>query len=259
MHPEYIVPEQLSGIDGLVALQTTRKGGVSPAPFLSLNLGRNTGDRPENVRENTLRLCRSLGIYPEQLAGSDQVHGTEVLHVREPGFHKGYDALVTSACAVYLCIFTADCFPVLLFDPKNRAVAAVHAGWKGTAGGIVMKTIAFMRQLFGTDPAGLVAWIGTGISQAEYEVDAAVAGQFPAADRLQADQDGKKFFLDLAAANSAQLAEAGVPATHTGRSPFCASRDKDMFYSYRRDAGLTGRMASIIGLTSPRQRLDRPL
>ncbi|MCF8382189.1 MAG: peptidoglycan editing factor PgeF [Chlorobium sp.] len=248
MQPEYIVPGIFSGIDDLVALQTTRKGGVSPPPFGSLNLGRNTEDSMENVRENTAALCRALQIAPERLAGSDQVHGTGVLHARRPGCYRGYDALVTASRDVYLCIFTADCFPVLLCDPENRAVAAIHAGWKGTAGAIVAKTIELMQQQFHSNPGNLFAWIGTGISQPSYEVDMAVAAQFPSAHHIPAAHEKKKALLDLGGANRTQLLGAGVPERQIESSPFCASGDSELFYSYRRDAGRTGRMASIIGL-----------
>lgn len=247
MKPEYIAPGIFSGIDDLVALQTTRKGGVSPDPFGTLNLGRNTEDSMENVRENTAAICRALQITPERLACSDQVHGSEVLHARQPGVYRGYDALVTASRDIYLCIFTADCFPVLLFDPENRVVAAVHAGWKGSAGHIVVKTLERMRQQFHSDPRRVLAWIGTGISQAAYEVDLAVARQFPAVYGTASPQENK-MLLDLGGANRAQLLDAGVPERQIESSPFCASGDSELFYSYRRDAGRTGRMASIIGL-----------
>lgn len=251
MPPEmYITPRLFCGTDNLVALQTTRKGGVSPEPFGTLNLGRNTADLPENVQENTERLCRSAGLSSDRLAASDQVHGTAICHVRQPGVRNGFDALVTAERDVFLCVFTADCFPVLLFDPQNRAVAAIHAGWKGTAGNIVPKTIAAMTERFGTAPRELIAWIGTGISQAEYEVSEEVAERFPSAHCRAVGEHGQKVLLDLAAANAAQLIGAGVPGKQIERSPFCSSRDSGLFYSYRRDAGKTGRMATIIGLTS---------
>ncbi|NTU86669.1 MAG: peptidoglycan editing factor PgeF [Chlorobiaceae bacterium] len=248
MQPEYIVPGIFSGIDDLVALQTTRRGGLSPAPFESLNLGRNTGDSTENVRANTDVLCRAVQIAPERIVCSDQVHGTSVLHARQPGFYPGYDALVTANSNIFLCIFTADCYPVLLFDPENLAVAAVHAGWKGTAGGIVAKTIDLMQLQFHSNPGNLLAWIGTGISQPAYEVDMSVAEQFPSAHRMPSDPEKKKALLDLCGANRTQLLDAGVPARQIESSPFCAAGDSDLFYSYRRDAGRTGRMGSIIGL-----------
>lgn len=255
---EYVVPALFGDVENLLALQTTKRGGISPAPFESLNLGRNTADNPKHVDENTRRLCQLLDIKPEQLAGSEQVHGTAILHVLSPGFSYGYDALVTKELGVYLCIFTADCFPVLLCDTQTMAVAAIHAGWKGTAGGIVTKTVLFMQEQFGTNPENLLAWVGTGISQAAYEVDAAVAGWFDSAYLMPSPGDTGKYNLDLAGANRSQLLDAGIPPSRIECSAFCSSHDADLFYSYRRDAGNTGRMLSMIGLTADQDRQDRP-
>ncbi|WP_041465795.1 peptidoglycan editing factor PgeF [Chlorobium limicola] len=251
MLPEYLVPGIFSGINNLVALQTTRNGGASPAPFNSLNFGKNTGDSAGNIRQNTVALCRSLNIAPDTLAGSDQVHGTKLLHVRQPGFYSGYDALATAEQGIYLCIYTADCFPVLLFDPVNRAAAAIHAGWKGTACMIVPKTITFMQQRFRSNPDDILAWIGTGISQAAYEVEFAVADNFSPAHYKATPSDNGKYLLDLAGANLEQLLRSGVPEKQIETSTFCSSRDSNLFFSYRRDAGKTGRMVSLIGLTPP--------
>ncbi|MBM3163474.1 MAG: peptidoglycan editing factor PgeF [Chlorobi bacterium] len=257
MRPEHIVPGIFSGAENLLALQTTRRGGVSPAPFESLNLGKATGDDAGNIASNTSALCNHVGIVPERLACSDQVHGTEVLHVRQPGFYPGYDAFVTSCPDIYLCVFTADCFPVLLHDAENQAIAAIHAGWRGTAGGIVIKTVEAMRRLFNSRPEDITAWIGTGISQAAYEVDASVAGNFPADHCIPSRAGGEKFLLDLAGVNKKQLVDTAVAQTRIECSSFCAFLDRDLFYSYRRDAGRTGRMASIIGITPGRKMQDR--
>jgi YfiH family protein len=246
---EFIVPELFSNVGNLVALQTTRAGGISPAPFASLNLGRNTPDRPEHVAENTRRLCRLLRIEPDRLAGSDQVHGTRICNVLSPGFFEGYDALVTNTRNIYLCIFTADCFPVLLFDPETMAVAAIHAGWKGTAGGIAAKTVGMMQELFGSSPENLLAWIGTGISQAAYEIDSPVAKSFSNEHLIPSPGKAGKFMLDLAGANRSQLLGSGLLPSRIECSVHCSARDEALFYSYRRDEGRTGRMASIIGIT----------
>jgi len=254
---EYIVPELFGDIENLVALQTTRRGGISPAPFDGLNLGRNTADNLTNIEENTLKLCGLLDIKPDQLAGSDQVHGTEILHAISPGFFSGYDALVTNEKDIFLCVFTADCYPVLLCDTKTMTVAAIHSGWKGAAGGIVTKTVLFMQERFGTDPRNLLAWIGTGIAQSAYEVDAAVAEAFDSEHLAPSLRQTRKFNLDLAGANRRQLLDAGIPPSRIECSAFCSSADAGLFYSYRRDAGITGRMASIIGVTTRRSLQDQ--
>ncbi|TCD48170.1 peptidoglycan editing factor PgeF [Chlorobium sp. N1] len=242
----FITPRTFPEDGQVLALQSTRRGGVSPEPWRSLNLGNNTGDEPERVRRNMRLLSAAAGFDPLRTVGSVQVHGTEVLHARQPGRHEGYDAFITDTPDLWLCIFTADCLPVLFYDPEHRAVGAAHAGWQGTAGEIAAKTLDAMRRAFGTRPGACRAWIGTGISGGEYEVGEEVAGRFP--ERCSAPASGGKRLLDLAAANHLQLVRIGVCEEHIERSPYCSKRDDRLFYSYRRDNGQTGRMASVIGI-----------
>ncbi len=250
MIPEYIVPDCFRGYQGLIALQSTRKGGVSNGEYSSLNLGGNTGDRPDLVDENTRRLCSAAGIKLEQLVRSDQVHGTEILFAEKPGRYHGYDSLITDKNNLFLCIFTADCYPVLIYDPRHNASGAIHAGWKGTAGQIVVKTLAAMTHRFQSIPAECLAYIGTGISASAYEVEREVAKEFPpdTSKRSPFSPDEEKYLLDLGMVNYRQLLASGVPASNIERSPFCSSGDKDLFFSYRRDQGITGRMVSLIGV-----------
>ncbi len=250
MMPHYMVPGCFRPHPGLVALQSTRNGGVSNGDYCSLNLGNNTGDRMELVDENTRRLCAAAGIPPEQLVRSDQVHGTEILFAEKPGRYRGYDSLVTDKKNLYLCIFTADCYPVLIYDPLHNASGAIHAGWKGSAGQIVVKTLAAMTRRFQSIPAECLAFIGTGISANAYEVDKEVAQQFPpeASKRSLCSPDEEKYLLDLDMVNYRQLLASGIPASNIERSPFCTYGDQELFYSYRRDQGKTGRMVSLIGV-----------
>lgn len=249
--PQYIVPDSFRGYRGLTALQSTRAGGVSDGNFSSLNLGSNTGDMPRNIDENTRRLCAAGGIDQGMLVSSDQVHGTEILYAEKPGRYPGYDAFITDRKNLFLCIYTADCYPVLLYDPRHKASGAAHAGWKGSAGRIVIKTIEAMKRSFNSRPSECLAFIGTGISAEAYEVGREVAGEFPPAYRqrsLHPDEE-EKYLLDLGMVNYSQLLEAGVPASNIDRSPFCSFRDRNLFFSYRRDQGKTGRMVSIIGFS----------
>lgn len=250
--PEVLTPIIFSRFTGLVALQSTRKGGKSTGDYASLNLGNNTGDEPELVRQNTLRLCTSAGITPDMLVSSIQVHGTEILHAEAPGRYEGYDAFITDKKDLYLCIFTADCFPVLLYDPQHEAVGAVHAGWKGSAGNIVIKTLAAMQTSFGSIPGECLAWIGTGISGRHYEVGREVASAFNDDDWQLSPEgaDEEKYLLDLGKVNFRQLLAAGVPASNIECSPHCSFSRSDLFYSYRRDNGHTGRMVTLIGISS---------
>jgi hypothetical protein len=248
--PKYIIPDCFLEFSQLIALQTTRSGGVSHEPYSSLNLGINTEDCPQQVHENNLRLCTTVGINPERIVSSEQVHGTEILYAETPGRYYGYDAFITDRKNLYLCIYTADCYPVLLFDPYHNAVGAVHAGWKGSAGRIVMKTIEHMQTKFNSIPAECFAFIGTGISAEAYEVGPEVAKEFPQkhCQHSTLSQNEKKYMLDLSMVNYQQLIASGIPALNIERSPYCSYRDSDLFFSYRRDNGKTGRMASIIGI-----------
>jgi hypothetical protein len=250
MPPEYIVPHCFHQFSQLIALQSTRTGGISNGPYSSLNLGSNTEDSAENVHLNTLRLCSAIGIDPERMVSSVQVHGTEILAADKPGRHKGFDALITDKKNLFLCIFTADCYPVLIFDPRHQAAGAVHAGWKGSAGHIVMKTIAAMQKNFNSIPGECFAWIGTGISADAYEVGLEVAREFPPENwrRSTFSEENDTYMLDLSLANYQQLLASGIPQSNIERSRFCSFCDSDLFYSYRRDNGKTGRMVSLIGI-----------
>jgi hypothetical protein len=248
--PEYITPHCFRGFNQLLALQSTRRGGVSEGPYSSLNLGLNTGDNPEKVQENTLRLCSATGIIPEKMVSSVQVHGTEILLAEKAGRYNGYDSFITDRKDLFLCIYTADCYPVLIYDPRHHASGAVHAGWKGTAGRIVMKTVAAMQKNFNAIPQECFAWIGTGISANAYEVGLEVAREFPPENLRHSRLSEDKYMLDLSQANCRQLLDSGIPGSQIERSQFCSCHDSGMFFSYRRDNGNTGRMVSLIGVRS---------
>ncbi|NTU67819.1 MAG: peptidoglycan editing factor PgeF [Chlorobiaceae bacterium] len=246
--PHLIEPEIFRRFPGLIALQTTRKGGVSEPPFESLNLGRNTDDDPACVRANHEGLCRHLGIPDESLVLTVQVHGTSVCRIGLPGNVSGFDALITDTAGIYIAIGTADCYPVLIHDPEHGASGAVHAGWQGTVGEIVAKTLKAMAESFGTRPEDCFAWVGTGISGDNYEIGPEVAERFDERYLRPSPGDDGKYLLDLSAANRDQLVKAGLPVVQVECSSWCSSRDQKLFFSYRRDQGRTGRMLSIIGI-----------
>jgi hypothetical protein len=246
--PLLIRPAIFSSVSGVVALQTTRKGGFSQAPFDSLNLGLRTADDSELVRKNLRHLCDHLGLPAESVVLTDQVHGNDICIVDRPGNVTGFDALITDTPGIYPGIVTADCYPVLIHDPEHHASGAVHAGWQGTAGSIAKKTVAAMGASFGTRPEACIAWVGTGISATNYEIGEEVADRFEQR-YLNPSPGGKgRFLLDLSTANRDQLIAAGIPERQVDVSTWCSSRDRELFFSYRRDHGMTGRMLSIIGV-----------
>jgi len=233
----------------LTALQTFRNGGTSPAPWNSLNFGDNTGDNPGRLRQNKAILCNKLGISPRMLATAGQVHGTTISLARTPGHYEECDALITDTAGIFLCIQTADCFPLVIHDPVSRSVGVAHAGWKGSAGKIAAATVRELGTHFGAEAHNCFAWIGAGISGAAYEVSSEVAVRFPK-ECSSPTPDGR-FMLDLAAVNWLQLSDAGIPNQNIESSPYCTFRDNEQFFSHRRDSGKTGRMLTIAGVTPP--------
>jgi polyphenol oxidase len=257
-----ILAESLQRTGAVRAVFTTRGGGVSRGRFESLNLTYGVGDEPDAVSENRRRLRARLGIEPGCLAEAEQVHGTGIAVVRagtgmaQPsspppaGPARGADALVTDRPGLWLVIYAADCVPVLIADPTIPAVAAVHAGWRGTAGGIAPATIARMQAAFGTEPAACVVELGPAIGGCCYEVDRPVARAMEGAPwwPVAAHPTGpERWHLDLRQAIRHQLVEAGVPDDRITTEPYCTACRPDLFFSYRRD-GTTGRMAACIAI-----------
>ena len=240
-------PEIFKNIPGLIAAQSTRHGGVSPAPYRSLNLGKNTADSPEHVAENRRRLCRALGFEPTQLAWSKQVHGAAIQLVEAPGGADGFDALITNTPDVYLSVSVADCTPVLVFDRRNQAVAAIHAGWRGAVAGIVLKTLEKMAGVFGTQGADCLAFVGACIDECSFEVGDEVAAQFANAFK-RFDAERGKYFVDLKKNCAWQLKDFGLPAAQIEVSPYSTVLHNGDYFSHREEAGITGRMLGIIGL-----------
>jgi len=244
---------------GLVHGFSTRRGGLSSGAFTSLNLSLRSGDDPETVRRNRRRLARSLGL--ERLAFADQVHGAEVLRVEGEeaalaalGPVGEGDALVTDRPGVGLVAQTADCTPVLLFDPVRRNVAAVHAGWRGVVAGIVGRTIHVLSTGFGSRAGDLLCVIGPAISRAHYRVGPEVLDAFEGALReLPEEWVGARDAeggagLDVPEAVRSQLVEAGLSPHRIERIPACTFSDP-RFFSCRRAEGTSfGSQGAVIGL-----------
>lgn len=241
---------------GVIAGFTDRHGGVSAPPYATLNLALHVGDDPARVAENRRRAAAAFGVRYESLAGAEQVHGDAIGVVGPPpasGTAVGkYDALVTATPGTTLVVFTADCLPVLLADPKRRVIAAVHGGRRSTLLGLVPKTVACLRERFGTNPRDLVVALGPAARGCCYEVGeverAELAAFRPGDWREYAAPSGHAghWLLDLTGLTRALLAAAGVPAAAVAVYGGCAITDPD-YFSHRRE-GVTGRMGAFIAL-----------
>jgi len=225
---------------------TTRLGGVSSAPWDSFNLASHVGDEPGAVAENRARLMRALGLDTPP-CWLEQVHGVEVLRLTAPIADRRADAAVTAVPGLACVVMVADCVPLLLCSRDGREVAAVHAGWRGLAGGIIARAVAAFR----APPASLLAWIGPCIGATAYvvgnDVRSALCAVTPDAGTCFARAPAG-WHCDLAALAARQLAGAGVGAWTSAGA--CVHADAAHYYSYRRD-GRTGRMAALIWLKSP--------
>jgi hypothetical protein len=223
-------------------LMTTREGGVSQAPWTSLNLGDHVGDDLLQVAANRARLRRQLPAGPGWLR---QVHSARVVELgREP--NPEADASFTRESGQVCAVLTADCLPVLLCDRAGSVVAAAHAGWRGLAGGVLEATVAAMQ----VPPEGILAWMGAAIGPQAFEVgdevrEAFVAQHPQAAAAFASQPTPGKWLADIYQLARIRLAHAGVQAVHGGGR--CTFSEADSFFSYRRD-GVTGRMAALIWL-----------
>ena len=245
---------------GVLAWMSTRQGGVSGAPFDSLNLARSVGghdDAPEAVAENRLRFARAVGAQPVFL---HQVHGIDVVELGRQHLNSGApapvaDASVTTQPGIACAVFAADCLPVLFCTSDGRTVGAAHAGWRGLAAGVLEATCRKLVALSGCAPGEILAWLGPCIGPRCFEVGAdvrtALADQRGAAGDDAAfvpvtRRDGTPGWLaDLPTLARRRLAAAGV--THVEGGQWCTVSEPLRFFSFRRD-GLTGRLAAAVAI-----------
>ena len=224
-------------------LMTTRAGGVSSAPWDSLNLGDHVGDDPTHVSANRAHLRQQLPAEPGWLK---QVHSARVVELGREANPEA-DASFTRQTAQVCAVLTADCLPVLFCDRAGSVVAAAHAGWRGLAVGVLESTVAAMQ----VPPGDVLAWLGAAIGPQAFEVGdevrQAFVAQHPeaAAAFLPHGSAPGKWLADIYQLARIRLNHAGVQAVYGGGR--CTFSEADSFYSYRRD-GVTGRMASLIWL-----------
>ncbi|HBT20096.1 MAG TPA: peptidoglycan editing factor PgeF [Peptococcaceae bacterium] len=242
---------------------TTRKGGVSLPPFNSLNMAFHVGDEKEKVLLNRKIAADALGIPLEEFTSGEQVHGDKVVLVEEEQRGRGAfdlkdvipgaDALITGKKNVALTAFFADCVPIYILCPHDRKIGIAHAGWKGTALGIAGKTVKAMKAAFGVKERDCMAFIGPSIGPCCYTVGENVYMQF--SDHFENKRDDffkklshEKWSLDLWTANKYDLIFSGIEPKNIFVSGLCTCCNENLFFSYRRENGKTGRMAAVFKL-----------
>lgn len=244
--------ESLLGFPNLAHAVTTRHGGVSPAPFHSLNLSAHVGDEPSHVHENLDRLHHALGLERAATVDAGQAQADRVAHVTdaERGTRiKGVDGLITNRRNLPLMLRFADCVPIVLYDPKNQAIGIAHAGWRGTVSKVLTNTVQAMGETFGTRPRDLIACIGPSIGPCCYEIGGDVREKveqaYPGTSDLLLTENGSTR-LNLWEANASQLRALG--AGQVEMAGVCTADSTHDFYSWRRENANTGRFAALIAL-----------
>lgn len=248
---EYLTAENIAATHCF----TTRRGGVSTGALESLNIGLHRGDDPENVVKNYDILAKALDFDASKLVLTRQTHSDIVRVVTAADCngldHHQYpesDALVTNTPGVGLVIFTADCTPILFHDPVTGAVGAVHAGWRGTASGIVKKAVEAMANTYGCRAENICAAIGPNIGPCCFETDRDVPEAMLAAfgdDALPFIREkGQKFYVNLKELNALWLRRSGVSVVDI--STHCTACERDLYWSHRRTGPARGSQGAII-------------
>lgn len=231
--------DRLAAETGLFHFISGRAGGLSSAPYDTLNLGLHTADEPANIRGNRERLYAAAGVPPNRVASCMQVHGNNVIVVGDGTEHPPEgDGLATAVSGLLLMLMMADCVPVIIYDPRSHAAGVAHAGWRGTVTRVVERLVQKMVDDLGCRPASLLAGIGPSIGPCCYEVGedviARVRSELPNADSLlDLHAHGSKAQFDLWQANWEQLLRSGVPSEQIETAEICTKCHCDEFFSDR--------------------------
>ena len=254
----YDTADGLSAPGGIRHAFTTRHGGVSEAPFDTLNFADNRGDRPENMLENYRLLGSAAGFNAKRVIGCRQVHGGDVHIAREEDAGRilwderpcDADALITDMPDTPLVAFGSDCCTVLLYDPDARCIGAAHAGWRGTAIGTVRNTVEAMVRTFGAKPQCIRAAIGPSIGKCCFITHDDVPQAMPDDPDIRRHivPVGEKFSVDLKSINREWLLKAGVLPEHIEIHPDCTMCRPDRYWSHRLMGGQRGGMIAVIAL-----------
>ena len=234
------IPE-LDKATGMLHAFTTRQGGL--------------GERNNGIRhpDDWTAVASAFGVCRDRVVTVNQVHGENIVTVDDLNVRNvrnvHADAMITDVPGIAIGVETADCVPVLLFDPTKPAAAAVHAGWRSTVKKIVQKAVHRMHEEFGSEPAQLIAAIGPAIGPECYEVDEVVMGRVREAfsfwKEVSTPRGNDRWSLDLVTANKLELLQIGLAEKNVHALGLCTSCRRDLFYSFRAE-GRTGRMLSVI-------------
>lgn len=246
--------------EGVTAFSSTRRGGYSKGNYGEFNINRYCGDDSKAISQNREALCRLLGISDDRLVMPHQVHLTEVVAIDEAFLNlpadeqqqrlEGVDALMTDVRRLCIGVSTADCIPVLLYDPEHQAVCAIHAGWRGTVQRIVEVAIDQMRKVYDSHPEKMMAQIGPGISLDSFEVGDEVFEAFEKAGFVMSSisRHDEKWHIDLPMCNRLQLKTSGVLPQHISVASDCTFKQPDTWFSARRLGIHSGRIFTGIML-----------
>ncbi|WP_162909835.1 peptidoglycan editing factor PgeF [Aggregatilinea lenta] len=252
--PVYYQFESLAEQPDLAHGIFTRLGGVSAAPWTSLNLGGTVGDDPDAVSENLLRAYRALNLDPGRACTVWQVHSADTVVVHGRASNRRWlaraDGMITDRRGIPLSMRFADCTPLVFYDPDHHAIGLAHAGWRGTVQNMAGRIVQAMQAAYGTQPEALIAGIGPAIGPECYqvgpEVVEATAQAFGSTDGLVNRAAGGSAYLDLWAANRIALERAGVRQIEV--AGICTAARTDEFFSHRAERGKTGRFGVMIAL-----------
>lgn len=249
--------ENLNLFDSLLHFSTTIDGGVSSDNYTSFNLGMYCGDDADDVAENRRRLASVLNVSAENLLFPYQTHSDGVCVINEEFTAKskeeqlqllhGVDAVITNQTGICIGVGTADCVPILIFDPRNRVLAAIHAGWRGTVAKITSKVVEILKTTYHSNPDELIAGIAPSISPDYFEVGQEVVEEFVRAGFLiddigYYDFNTTKFHVDLWFANQLLLTQSGIPFKNIEVAGLCTYAHGDRFFSARRQGIKSGRL-----------------
>jgi YfiH family protein len=253
---EYYESSLLSGCDFLTHAFCTRIGGVSEGDYKSLNISFKEGDLEGSVLQNWHRIALAFGIPIDNFLTLNQVHGYDIFVIKPYGDYYpedgllNYDAIVTSRDNLAICIKTADCVPLFIVDRTKKIIAAVHAGWKGTALEITSKVIRLLLEQYGSSPHDILATIGPSIGPCCFELDTLSAKAFMkhhhAKTFLFVSTKPNKWIVDLPEANRRQILHHGIPEENIEVARLCTCCRQDLFFSHRGSGGVTGRQVNFI-------------